>query len=414
MTRVSDGSGKFWASHGVRSVPRSVASSGETRESMRVRPVLSCRVPALIASRAIAGPGATVAIVIFHQFLNDDLGCACYLVGDEEAGDRGGRRSAVRDRAAPRGGRAARGADRPHDRDAHARRPCLGSRSARARARHPGQRARRRGSRLSARPDAGRRRDRGRGGRLRGRPHPRPPARALLPHRDRPLARPTSPGSCSPATRSSSAMPRGPTSRSAPPRGPKGSSTRLRRLLELADGVEVFPGHVAGSLCGKSMSSKPSTTIGFERRFNPSLQLTRDRGVHRGLGLRSALRSPQPRPHRGDQPRARSLGRAAARRELAAPPPDAQLLDVRPVGAHSPGTAAGPISVPVSGTSFCDEGGVRARRRQRGLRTRGDRRRGRRAIRGPPLGRASSTSPGSSSAAGTSAPTRSPSTSSRR
>ena len=26
----------------------------------------------------------------------------------------------------------------------------------------------------------------------------------------------------------------------------------LRRLLELPDGVEVFPGHVAGSLCGKS------------------------------------------------------------------------------------------------------------------------------------------------------------------
>ena len=37
-------------------------------------------------SRSIAGPGATVASVIFHQFLNDDLGCASYLVGDEEAG----------------------------------------------------------------------------------------------------------------------------------------------------------------------------------------------------------------------------------------------------------------------------------------------------------------------------------------
>jgi len=44
----------------------------------------------------------------------------------------------------------------------------------------------------------------------------------------------------------------------------------LQRLLELSDGVEVFPGHVAGSLCGASMSSKASTTIGFERRFNPS------------------------------------------------------------------------------------------------------------------------------------------------
>jgi hydroxyacylglutathione hydrolase len=45
----------------------------------------------------------------------------------------------------------------------------------------------------------------------------------------------------------------------------------LQRLLELPDGVEVHPGHVAGSLCGADMSSKPSSTIGFERRFNRAL-----------------------------------------------------------------------------------------------------------------------------------------------
>jgi hydroxyacylglutathione hydrolase len=42
----------------------------------------------------------------------------------------------------------------------------------------------------------------------------------------------------------------------------------LKRLLELPDGVEVHPGHVSGSLCGSDMSSKRSTTIGFERHFN--------------------------------------------------------------------------------------------------------------------------------------------------
>jgi len=45
----------------------------------------------------------------------------------------------------------------------------------------------------------------------------------------------------------------------------------LHRLTELGDGVEMYPGHVAGSLCGAGMSSKASSTIGFERRFNPSL-----------------------------------------------------------------------------------------------------------------------------------------------
>ncbi len=40
------------------------------------------------------------------------------------------------------------------------------------------------------------------------------------------------------------------------------------RLMQLPDGLEVYPGHGAGSLCGKAMSAKLSSTIGFERRFN--------------------------------------------------------------------------------------------------------------------------------------------------
>ncbi len=47
--------------------------------------------------------------------------------------------------------------------------------------------------------------------------------------------------------------------------------TSLNNLLKLEDGVEVYPGHVSGSLCGKSMSPKPNSTIGFERRYNAPL-----------------------------------------------------------------------------------------------------------------------------------------------
>jgi hydroxyacylglutathione hydrolase len=43
----------------------------------------------------------------------------------------------------------------------------------------------------------------------------------------------------------------------------------VRRLLELEDFAEVWPGHIGGSLCGGTgMSEKPGSTIGFERRFN--------------------------------------------------------------------------------------------------------------------------------------------------
>jgi hydroxyacylglutathione hydrolase len=44
------------------------------------------------------------------------------------------------------------------------------------------------------------------------------------------------------------------------------------RLLTLPDHLEVFPAHFGGSACGKGLSGKPGSTIGFERRFNPALQ----------------------------------------------------------------------------------------------------------------------------------------------
>ena len=43
-------------------------------------------------------------------------------------------------------------------------------------------------------------------------------------------------------------------------------------LLALDDGVEVHPGHGAGSLCGAGIGKAPHSTIGQERRFNPLLQ----------------------------------------------------------------------------------------------------------------------------------------------
>jgi len=47
----------------------------------------------------------------------------------------------------------------------------------------------------------------------------------------------------------------------------------LRRvLMPLDDLVEIYPAHGAGSSCGKAMSAKAGSTIGFERRFNPAFR----------------------------------------------------------------------------------------------------------------------------------------------
>jgi hydroxyacylglutathione hydrolase len=45
------------------------------------------------------------------------------------------------------------------------------------------------------------------------------------------------------------------------------------RLLTLPDDLLVFPAHYAGSVCGRGLSATPVSTVGFERRHNPALQL---------------------------------------------------------------------------------------------------------------------------------------------
>jgi hydroxyacylglutathione hydrolase len=138
--------------------------------------------------------------------------------------------------------------------------------------------------------------------------------------------------------------------------GAEGLFHSLRRLVELGDGVEVYPGHVAGSLCGKAMSSKASTTIGFERRFNPAL-------AHDDVALFVAEATGISAPRPPNMERIVQLNRGpfvAARpepAELDSPPGGAQVLDVRPVEAFAAGHHAGALSVPVSGTGFGTKAG---------------------------------------------------------
>jgi len=45
----------------------------------------------------------------------------------------------------------------------------------------------------------------------------------------------------------------------------------IGRLLELPDGVLVYPSHFGGSVCGRALSSNPFSSIGFERTHNEAL-----------------------------------------------------------------------------------------------------------------------------------------------
>jgi rhodanese-related sulfurtransferase len=43
------------------------------------------------------------------------------------------------------------------------------------------------------------------------------------------------------------------------------------KLADYPDHLEIFPAHGEGSLCGRGMSAKKSSTLGYERRANPML-----------------------------------------------------------------------------------------------------------------------------------------------
>jgi glyoxylase-like metal-dependent hydrolase (beta-lactamase superfamily II)/rhodanese-related sulfurtransferase len=137
--------------------------------------------------------------------------------------------------------------------------------------------------------------------------------------------------------------------------GAEGLFHSLRRLLELPDGVEIFPGHVAGSLCGKGMSSKASSTIGFERRFNRALQIADE------LDFVAEASTSAPKPPNMsrlvDLNRGPFVGAPSEVSELAAPPAEAVVLDVRPASDYGAGHLQGSLNVPVSGTSFATKAG---------------------------------------------------------
>ena len=104
------------------------------------------------------------------------------------------------------------------------------------------------------------------------------------------------------------------------------------------------------------MSSRGSTTIGFERRFNPMASIAE---LDEFVAASATVTTPKPPnlarivelnrgPFLAAQPRAA---------ELPLPTRGSQLLDVRPVAEHLAGHLRGAINVPVSGASFSTKAG---------------------------------------------------------
>ena len=48
----------------------------------------------------------------------------------------------------------------------------------------------------------------------------------------------------------------------------------IQRAKALPDYLQIWPGHGAGSACGKALGAIPSTTLGYEKLFNPAFQFS--------------------------------------------------------------------------------------------------------------------------------------------
>ena len=128
----------------------------------------------------------------------------------------------------------------------------------------------------------------------------------------------------------------------------------LTRLLRLPDWVAVFPGHFEGP-CGKGMCGRPSTTIGFERLYNPLARLDRGAFVSTltdGVPARPLNMTAIEATNRGlaDMPWAMLTATPAVREievdALEARPPEAVVLDVREPEEYAHGHVPGAVNLP--------------------------------------------------------------------
>ena len=125
----------------------------------------------------------------------------------------------------------------------------------------------------------------------------------------------------------------------------------LRHVLRpLDDGVEVYPGHGAGSACGRAMSAKTASTIGFERRFNPAFRYDSKSAfvefLMQGVPPKPAAFETIVAKNRGLLPLLSAKPRPLAAREAwDAMQAGAVMLDLREPGVYGELHAAGALNV---------------------------------------------------------------------
>jgi hydroxyacylglutathione hydrolase len=132
----------------------------------------------------------------------------------------------------------------------------------------------------------------------------------------------------------------------------------LQRFKTLPDYLQIWPGHGAGSACGKSLGAVPQSTVGYERVVNWGLEeMTEDELVARVLAGQ-----PEPPRYFAEMKRVNKQGPrilGGVRRPTHLPPErvvgllehGGLVIDTRPADAFAGGHIPGTINIPLT-TSF--------------------------------------------------------------
>ena len=128
----------------------------------------------------------------------------------------------------------------------------------------------------------------------------------------------------------------------------------LRKLAELPDLLQIWPGHGAGSACGKGLGAVPQSTLGYERRYNWAFAIQDEDAFV------DAVLSGQPEPPRyfAEMKRINKVGpsvlggarppeRLASGRLAELLRDGALVVDTRPAAAYAAGHVPGTLNIPL-------------------------------------------------------------------
>jgi hydroxyacylglutathione hydrolase len=140
--------------------------------------------------------------------------------------------------------------------------------------------------------------------------------------------------------------------------GARQQFANIERLREMPDYLQVWPGHGAGSACGKGLGAIPSTTLGYEKLFNPAFHIPTEEAFVAWL-LEGQPEAPR---YFGQMKRVNRQGAALLSTlpqpihlpsaDLPARAADSLVIDTRPLEAFARQHAPGTVNIPADSSSL--------------------------------------------------------------